>query len=79
VVLKLTSAKYEREQMEQASLTEFEKLKEIVCENFQVEEALIEHNIPTFYLKQPQETKQAFLKLLKKLESMNFGGLSKKA
>jgi membrane-associated protease RseP (regulator of RpoE activity) len=56
---------------EQTSQTEFEKLKEIVCENFQIEEALIEHNIPTFYLKQPQETKQAFLKSLKRLESMN--------
>ncbi|MEM1540443.1 MAG: site-2 protease family protein [Candidatus Bathyarchaeia archaeon] len=59
------------ETIEQASQTEFEKLKEMVCENFQIEEALIEHNIPTFYLKQPQETKQAFLKLLKRLEPMN--------
>jgi len=65
--------------MEPASLTEFEKLKEIVCENFQVEEALIEHNIPTFYLKQPQETKQAFLKLLKKLELMNFVAFLRRA
>ena len=56
---------------EQTSQTEFEKLKEIVCENFQIEEALIKHNIPTFYLKQPQETKQAFLKLLEMLEPMN--------
>jgi Zn-dependent protease len=56
---------------EQTSQTEFEKLKEIVCENFQIEEALIEHNIPTFYLKQPQETKQAFLKLLEMLKPMN--------
>ncbi len=59
------------ETKEQINQTEFEKLKEIVCQHFQIEEALIEHNIPTFYLKQPQETKQAFLKLLKKLELMN--------
>ncbi|MEM3565535.1 MAG: site-2 protease family protein [Candidatus Bathyarchaeia archaeon] len=59
------------ETREQTNQTEFEKLKEIVCEHFQIEEALIEHNIPTFYLKQPQETKQAFLKLLKKLELMS--------
>jgi membrane-associated protease RseP (regulator of RpoE activity) len=59
------------ETTEKTSQTEFEKLKEIVFENFQIEEALIEHNIPTFYLKQPQETKQAFLNLLKRLESMN--------
>ncbi|MEM0008125.1 MAG: site-2 protease family protein [Candidatus Bathyarchaeia archaeon] len=55
----------------QTNQTEFERLKEIVCEHFQIEEALIEHNIPTFYLKQPQETKQAFLKLLKKLGQTN--------
>lgn len=55
----------------QVGQTEFEKLEEIVREDFQIEEALIEHNIPTFYLKQPQETKRAFLKLLKKLELMN--------
>ncbi|MEM1540209.1 MAG: site-2 protease family protein [Candidatus Bathyarchaeia archaeon] len=51
--------------------TEFEELKKIVYEHFQIEEALIEHDIPTFYLKQPQETKQTFLKLFKKLEQMN--------
>ncbi|MGC8998131.1 MAG: site-2 protease family protein [Candidatus Bathyarchaeia archaeon] len=65
--------------METASPTEFEKLKEMVCENFQIEEALIEHNIPTFYLKQPQETKQAFLNLLKRLESMNFVAFLRRA
>jgi membrane-associated protease RseP (regulator of RpoE activity) len=49
----------------------FEKLRIIVSEHFQVEEALIEYNIPTFYLRQPQETKQAFLRLLGKLDEMN--------
>ncbi|MEM3550945.1 MAG: site-2 protease family protein [Candidatus Bathyarchaeia archaeon] len=51
--------------------TEFERLKEIVSAHFQIEEALIEYNIPTFYLKQPQETKQAFLKVLERLEPIN--------
>jgi membrane-associated protease RseP (regulator of RpoE activity) len=50
---------------------EFEKLTQMVSAEFQIEEALLEHNIPTYYLKQPQETKQAFLKLLKNLEKMN--------
>jgi membrane-associated protease RseP (regulator of RpoE activity) len=50
---------------------EFEKLTQIVSAEFQVEEALLEHNVPTFYLKQPQETKQAFLRLLKNLEKTN--------
>jgi len=51
--------------------TEFEQITTLVSEEFQIEEALLEHNIPTYYLKQPQETKHAFLRLLKKLEAMN--------
>ncbi|MCS7115293.1 MAG: site-2 protease family protein [Candidatus Bathyarchaeota archaeon] len=50
----------------------FERLRAVVSEHFQLEEALIEYNIPTFYLRQPQETKQAFLKLHKELDGMNF-------
>ena len=50
---------------------DFEKLTSIVSAEFQLEECLIEKMVPTYYLKQPQETKQAFLKLLKNLESMN--------
>jgi len=49
----------------------FEHVTALVSGEFQIEEALMEHEIPTYYLKQPQETKQAFLKLLKKLEAMN--------
>jgi membrane-associated protease RseP (regulator of RpoE activity) len=51
--------------------TDFEQITTLVSGEFQIEEALLEHNIPTYYLKQPQETKQAFLRLLKKLEAMN--------
>lgn len=52
--------------------TDFERITTLVSGEFQIEEALLEHNIPTYYLKQPQETKHAFLRLLKKLEEMNF-------
>ena len=51
--------------------TDFERITELVSKEFQIEEALLEHNIPTYYLKQPQETKNAFLTLLKNLEEMN--------
>jgi len=51
--------------------TDFEKITTLVSTEFQIEEALLEHNIPTYYLKQPQETKQAFLRLLKNIETMN--------
>jgi membrane-associated protease RseP (regulator of RpoE activity) len=50
---------------------DFEKITALVATEFQLDESLIEHNIPTYYLRQPQETKKAFLKLLKSLESMN--------
>jgi membrane-associated protease RseP (regulator of RpoE activity) len=49
---------------------DFERITTIVTGEFQIEESLLEHGIPTYYLKQPQETKQAFLRLLKNLESM---------
>jgi membrane-associated protease RseP (regulator of RpoE activity) len=50
---------------------DFEKIKQTVASHFQTEESLLEHGIPTYYLKQPQETKHNFLKLLKDLEAMN--------
>jgi len=50
---------------------DFERVTTIVTAEFQVDEALMEHGIPTYHLKQPQETKRPFLKVLKSLEAMN--------
>lgn len=50
---------------------EYEKITTLVTAEFQVEETLLKYNIPTYYLKQPQETKQPFLRLLKNLKTMN--------
>ena len=55
----------------QIQQSEFEEISAIVYGEFQVDEALLEHGVPTYYLTQPQETKQAFLRLLKKLEGKN--------
>jgi membrane-associated protease RseP (regulator of RpoE activity) len=49
---------------------DFEKITPIVASEFQIQEALMEHGIPTYYLKWPQKTKQVFLRLLKNLEAM---------
>jgi hypothetical protein len=49
---------------------DFERITQIVSTEFQVQEALIDQGTPTYYLTWPQETKQAFLRLLKKLEEM---------
>jgi len=58
---------------------DFEKIKQTVASHFQTEESLLEHGIPTYYLKQPQETKHNFLKLLKDLETMNLVAFLRKA
>lgn len=50
---------------------DFEKIATLVTAQFQVEESLIEHNSPTFYLTQDQNTKQPFLRLLESLEPLN--------
>jgi len=49
---------------------DFEKITQVVTQEFQVEEALLLQSVPTYYLKQPQETKQPFLRLLKNLETV---------
>lgn len=51
--------------------TDFERITQIVTSEFQVEQALIQDGVPTYYLKWPQETKQQFLRLLQKLNEMN--------
>jgi membrane-associated protease RseP (regulator of RpoE activity) len=59
--------------------TDFERITQLVSTHFQSEESLLENGIPTYYLKQPQETKQAFLKLLKDLEPINLIAILRKA
>jgi len=56
----------------------FEQITALVTAEFQVEDALIEHNVPTYFLKQPQETKNAFLRLLENLEKMNLIAILRK-
>lgn len=51
---------------------DFERITAIVLSEFQVEESMLEHGVPTYYIRQPQETKQPFLNLLRKLEEINF-------
>jgi membrane-associated protease RseP (regulator of RpoE activity) len=63
----VSDAAGEKPVVEQA---EFERLTTLVSAEFQIEESLMEQGIPTYYLKQPQETKQAFLRLLKSIDSL---------
>ncbi|MCX8153642.1 MAG: site-2 protease family protein [Candidatus Bathyarchaeota archaeon] len=50
--------------------SDFEKITQLVTAEFKIQEALLENGIPTYYLLWPQETKQAFLRLLQTLEGM---------
>ena len=50
---------------------DFDKITQLVTEQFQIQEALLNQGAPTYYLTWPQETKQAFLRLLKKLDELN--------
>jgi len=50
---------------------DFEQVTSVVSSELRIEEALMENGVPTYHLAQPQETKQAFLGVLKKLEPMN--------
>ena len=51
--------------------TDFAKITQLTAAEFKIEESLIVQGTPTYYLVWPQETKQAFLRLLRKLETMN--------
>jgi membrane-associated protease RseP (regulator of RpoE activity) len=62
---------YDTSTVEAFNQADFERVTQLVAVEFQVQEALMEQGIPTYYLVWPQETKQAFLRLLKRLEEMN--------
>lgn len=57
---------------------DFDNFTAIVSKEFQVEQSLMEEGIPTYYLKWPQETKQAFLRLLKNLKPSGFIAILRK-
>jgi membrane-associated protease RseP (regulator of RpoE activity) len=59
------------QEVNQSFPVDFDEITSIVFSEFQIEEGLLEYNVPTYYLMQPQETKEAFLRLLEKLESNN--------
>jgi membrane-associated protease RseP (regulator of RpoE activity) len=50
--------------------TDFEKITQLVAAEFQSQDAFMEQGTPTYYLVWPQETKQAFLRLLGHLKGM---------
>ena len=51
-------------------LTQFEQIRAMVESEFNVEEGLVERNIPTFYVKMQEDSKEAFLRLTQRMESL---------
>jgi hypothetical protein len=51
---------------------EFEQFREIAESEFTIEEALIEYDVPTFYVRLGQDSKKAFLRLAKRLDAIGF-------
>jgi membrane-associated protease RseP (regulator of RpoE activity) len=49
---------------------DFERISQLVAGEFQIQESLMDQGTPTYYLVWPQETKQAFLRLLRKLQEI---------
>jgi len=67
----MTENPSDTENVEALNQKDFEKITQLVATEFKIEESLIIHGNPTYYLVWPQETKRTFLRLLKKLETMN--------
>ena len=48
----------------------FEQVQVMVESEFDVEESFVDHNIPTFHIRYREDSKEAFLRLMKRLESL---------
>jgi len=57
---------------EPSSTIGFEQLRGTVESEFTVEEGLIEYDVPTFYVRFRQDSKEAFLRLFKRLDALGF-------
>jgi len=52
------------------SASSFEQVHTIVAEEFSIEEGFLDHDTPTFYIKLTPESKNAFLRLMKRLDAI---------
>lgn len=50
----------------------FEQVRVLVADEFSVKEGFLDHNIPTFYVALVPESKNAFLRLMKRLDTIGF-------
>jgi hypothetical protein len=55
-----------------------QKITQLVASEFQIQEAFVDQGTPTYYLMWPQETKQAFLRLLMRLKELKLTSFLRK-
>ncbi|MCK4884703.1 site-2 protease family protein, partial [Candidatus Bathyarchaeota archaeon] len=48
----------------------FEEVQGMVESEFDVEEGFVDHNVPTFYVRYREDSKEAFLRLMKRLDAL---------
>ncbi len=51
-------------------LPHFEEVQGMVESEFDVEEGFVDHNVPTFYVRYREDSKEAFLRLMKRLDAL---------
>jgi len=52
--------------------TSFEQVHALVADEFSIEEGFLDHGVPTFYVKLTSESKNTFLRLMKRLDAIGF-------
>jgi hypothetical protein len=56
----------------------FEQVHAMVEAEFDVEESFVDHNVPTFYVRYREDSKEAFLRLIQRLESLELVAILRK-
>jgi hypothetical protein len=56
----------------------FEQVQAMVDAEFDVEESFVDHNVPTFYVRYREASKEAFLRLIQRLESLELIAILRK-
>jgi len=51
-------------------ITQFEQIRVMVASEFDVEDGFVEHSVPTFYVRLREDSKEAFLRLTQRMESL---------
>jgi len=52
------------------NIPSFEQIQALIAEKFSIEEGFLDHDTPTFYIKLKSDSKSAFLRLVKRLDSI---------